>query len=74
LVGTEACGNRLWFERRLAQLGHELWRGDAGKIRALEVRTQKTDGRDAERWLQLLLEKRFPRIWVPSPEQRDLRQ
>jgi transposase len=24
--------------------------------------------------LQLLLENRFPRIWVPSPEQRDLRQ
>jgi transposase len=24
--------------------------------------------------LQLLLENRFPRIWVPNPENRDLRQ
>lgn len=70
----EACGNTLWFERRLAKLGPELWRGDAGQIRALEVRKQKTDRRDAERWLPLLREKRFPRIWLPSPEQRDLRQ
>jgi transposase len=74
LVGMEACGNTLWFERLLAKLGHELWLGDAGKIRALEVRKQKTDRRDAELLLQLLLEKRFPRIWVPSPERRDLRQ
>jgi hypothetical protein len=48
LVGMEACGNTLWFERLLAKLGHELWLGDAGKIRALEVRKQKTDRRDAE--------------------------
>ena len=68
LVGMEACGNTLWFERLLAKLGHQLWLGDAGKIRALEVRKQKTDRRDAELLLQLLLEKRFPRIWVPSPE------
>jgi transposase len=73
-VGMEACGNTLWFERLLAKLGHDLWLGDAGKIRAMEVRKQKTDRRDAELLLQLLLEKRFPRIWVPSLEQRDQRQ
>lgn len=74
LVGMEACGNTLWFERLLAELGHQLWLGDAGKIRAMEVRKQKTDRRDAELLLQLLLEKRFPRVWVPSLAQRDLRQ
>jgi transposase len=74
LVGMESCGNALWFERLLAKLGHQLWVGDASKIRLSEVRKQKTDRRDAELLLQLLLDKRFPRIWVPSLEQRDVRQ
>jgi len=74
LVGMEACGNALWFERLLARLGHQLWVGDASKIRLSEVRKQKTDRRDAELLLQLLLDQRFPRIWVPSLEQRDVRQ
>jgi transposase len=74
LVGMEGCGNTLWFERLLAELGLELWLGDAGKIRALEVRKQKTDRRDAELLLRLLEEGRFPRLWVPNLEQRDLRQ
>lgn len=74
LVGMEGCGNTLWFERLLAELGHDLWLGDAGKIRALEVRKQKTDRRDAELLLRLLEEGRFPRLWVPNLEQRDLRQ
>jgi transposase len=38
------------------------------------VRRQKTDVRDAELLLDLLLNHRFPRIWVPSMEERDLRQ
>src|SRR5258708_10085097 len=74
IVGIEACGNTLWLERLLAELGHELRMGDAAKIRAMEVRKQKTDRRDAELLLRLLLENRFPQVWVPSPEQRDVRQ
>lgn len=73
-VGMEASGNTLWFERLLAELGHELWLGDAGRIRAMEVRKQKTDRRDAELLLRLLIQDRFPRLWIPSEEQRDLRQ
>jgi len=46
-VGVEATGNSQWFERLLADLGHELWIGDAGKIRASVIRKQKTDARDA---------------------------
>jgi transposase len=38
------------------------------------VRRQKTDTRDAEHLLDLLLNNQFPRIWVPTPEERDLRQ
>ena len=43
-VGMEACGQWIWFERLLAELGHELWLGDAGQIRAMVVRQQKTTG------------------------------
>jgi transposase len=73
-VGIEATGPIHWFERLLAELGHELWIGDSAKIRASEVRKQKTDERDALLILDLLLAKRFPKIWVPTPAERDLRQ
>jgi transposase len=72
-VGMEATGYSRWFERPLAELGIELWIGDAA-IKTKRVRKQKTDRQDAQLLLQLLLEDRFPRIWVPSPDNRDLRQ
>jgi transposase len=74
VVGVEATFPALWFERLLAESGHELWVGDAARIRASEVRQQKTDTRDAVHLLELLLTNRFPRIWVPSLAERDLRQ
>jgi transposase len=58
----------------LAEIGHELWVGDAAQIRASYVRQQKTDKRDAAHIMKLLAEGRFPRIWMPSSEVRDLRQ
>ncbi|MGC8551214.1 MAG: hypothetical protein ACP5M4_16175, partial [Acidobacteriaceae bacterium] len=58
LIGMESVGNSLWFERLVAGLGHELWIGDAAKIRASYVRKQKTDRRDAEHILRLLVEGR----------------
>jgi len=73
-VGMEACGHYPWFERLLQELGQELWLGDAAEVRAKMVRKQKTDRRDAYHLLQLLLEGRFPKIWVPSLEERDVRQ
>jgi len=74
VVGMEATFPVYWFERLLGELGHELWVGDAARIRASEVRYQKTDPRDAEHLLDLLRTGRFPRIWVPTLEERDLRQ
>jgi transposase len=73
-VGMEATGYGQWFERMLAEQGHELWIGHASEIRAGVVRKQKSDARDAAHLLRLLLEKRFPRIWIPSPAKRDTRQ
>lgn len=73
-VGMEASGQSRWFERLLGELQFELWIGDAAQIRAKRVRKQKTDRQDAQHILNLLVENRFPRIWVPSGENRDVRQ
>ncbi len=74
LIGMEATGNSQWLVQLLERLGHEPWIGDAAQIRASYIRKQKTDKRDAAHLLKLLLEGRFPRLWVPSREQRDGRQ
>jgi len=73
-VGMEATGSTCWFERLMTDLGFELWIGDPVQIRRQRVRKQKTDRRDAHLLLKLLVEDRFPRVWVPSPDNRDLRQ
>src|SRR5450432_663816 len=74
VVGIEASGNTHWFEGLLARLGQELWMGDATKIREQDSRKQKHDRRDARLILKLMEEKRFPKVWIPSVEERDLRQ
>ncbi|PYX07190.1 MAG: IS110 family transposase, partial [Acidobacteria bacterium] len=74
LIGMEATGNSQWFIELIEDLGHEIWIGDAAQIRASYVRKQKTDKRDAAHILKLLVEGRFPRLWAPDREQRDLRQ
>lgn len=73
-VGIEASGQTQWFERLLHELGHRVRIGDAARIREAAHRKQKTDRRDAALLLKLLREGRFPEIWVPTPEERDLRQ
>jgi transposase len=73
-VGIEATGHSRWFERLLTELDIEVWIGDAAKIKTKRVRKQKTDRQDAQLLLKLLLENNFTGIWVPSPENRDLRE
>ena len=73
-VAMEATGYSRWFERLLAELGFELWIGDPAEIKAKRVKKRKTDREDARLLLRLMREDRFPRIWIPSPENRDLRQ
>src|SRR6266567_2485816 len=73
-VGMEAIGHARWFERLLAELQFELWIGDAAEIQSKRVRKQKTDRQDAQLILRLMWKDDFPQIWVPSWENRDLRQ
>jgi transposase len=73
VVGIEATGAMQWFLELLEELGIECRVGHPAKIRAAETRKQKHDRRDARLELTLLVEERFPVIWMPSTEQRDLR-
>src|SRR5271170_7667791 len=73
-IGMEASGHGRWFERLVAELQFDLWIGDAAEIRAKRGRKQKTDRQDAQHILKLMLKDDFPKIWVPSWENRDLRQ
>jgi transposase len=73
LVGIEATGTMRWFLELMAELGIDCQVGHPAKIRKAETRKQKHDRRDAGLLLNLLVENRFPSIWMPSTEQRDLR-
>jgi len=72
-IGMEATGSFRWFQRLVAELGFELWIGHPSEIRATMPRNQRTDKRDAEGILRLLLEDRFPAVWVPPAEEEGLR-
>ena len=73
-VGMEASGHARWFERLVAELQLELWMGDATVICAKRGHKPKTDRQDAQHILKLMRKDDFPKIWVPSGENRDLRQ
>ena len=73
LMGIEATGSMQWFLELLEELRIECRVGHPAKIRAAETRKQKHDRRDALLILDLLERDRFPAIWMPTTEQRDLR-
>jgi len=73
LVGIEATGSMHWFLELLEELGIDHQVGHPAKVRAAEPRKQKHDRRDAALLLKLQVENRFPSIWMPSTELRDLR-
>jgi transposase len=59
-VGMETTGYSRGFERILAELGFEVWIGDAAEIKTRRAKKQKTDRQDAQLLLKLLMEGRFP--------------
>ena len=72
-VGVEATGSMQWFLKLMEELKIDCQVGHPAKIRKAETRKQKHDRGDARLLLKLLAEDRFPSIWMPSTEQRDLR-
>ena len=73
-IGVEATGNDRWFRKLMSELGHELLVGDASAIHASAPREQRTDKRDARHILRMLVENRFPAIWLPSAGNQEQRQ
>ena len=72
-VGIEATGSMQWFVNLMEELGIECLVGHPATIRAAEPPKQKHDRRDADLLLSLLVEDRFPAIWLPTKELLDLR-
>src|ERR1700722_7729900 len=62
-----------WFERLLAELTSSCGSGTPPRSPG-SASKPKTDRQDAQDILRLLLKDDFPQIWVPSWENRDLRQ
>jgi transposase len=72
IVGFETSGYSSWFEAMLEELGLQVWIGHATEIRRRARSRQKTDRRDAELLLDLLLKGEFPRIHRVSAASREV--
>ena len=66
VVGIEASCTAAWFEQMLVELGHELKVGNPTSIRARARSRHKSDKRDADLLLDLLLKDEFPALWRRS--------
>jgi hypothetical protein len=66
----EASGHARWSERLMAELNIELWIGACSGDPQPTSTQAEGHREDARLILHLLLEDRFPRIWVPSWENR----
>lgn len=75
MVGIEASCTAAWFEQLLSDLGHELKVGNPTAIRARARSRHKSDKRDADLILDLLVKDEFPELWRrPQPSQSVLEQ
>ena len=72
VVGIEASSQATWFEDLIFENGHELVTGDAALIRKRAVSRHKSDKRDAEHILTLLMNGEFPALWRRPRESVDL--
>jgi transposase len=72
VIGVEATGCLWWFEKMLADGGHQLKIGDPRMIRRAALSRHKNDFRDAETILDLLMRGAFPSIVPRSAESREV--
>lgn len=63
IVGIEASSKMTWFENMLTDTGHKLFVGNPVLIRKRATSRHKSDRRDAELILELLMRNEFPAIW-----------
>lgn len=63
VIGIEASVNAVWFENLLANTSHQLLVGNPSLIRARARSRHKSDRRDAELILDLLMKDEFPALW-----------
>lgn len=68
IIGLEASATAGWFEQLVSELGHQLRVGNPTLIRARARSRHKSDKRDAELILDLLLKNEFPTIWRRSDQ------
>jgi len=72
VIGIEASSKAAWFEEMLASLGHKLFVGNPVLIRKRATSRHKSDRRDAELILELLLRGEFPAIWRRPAESTEV--
>lgn len=68
IVGIESTGKADWFEELMFENGHKLLIGNAGLIRKRAETRHKSDSRDAENILALMMRQEFPTLWRRSRE------
>lgn len=70
LIGVEATGGLDWFEEMIFEKGHKLLVGNPHKIRRRAMSRHKSDRRDAETILDLLMHGEFPEVWRRDQKSR----
>jgi transposase len=68
VIGIEATGSTQWFEKMISSLGHTLKTGNPRLIRRMAPSYHKSDYRDAENILDLLVSGAFPEVEPRSEE------
>lgn len=71
-VGIEASSNAIWFEQMLFEIGHKLLVGNPTLIRSRARSRHKSDKRDADLILDLLLKGEFPSIFRRDPNSNQI--